>query len=351
MSFRTLLIFLALFWASDLAHGQCDDKFLERFEISLIEKNEPIGDITSAATLSDGTLVIATANPAAVSLYSQSGERLAQVGQSGPGPFEYQSPSVVRTDRNRIAVWDSESLKLITYDRKGQELNEWTNFYQAVADFELVGDTLFTYRTGGRHQGYITGHSLKQEETVFETGESPIEHAVLMMLEGSGTLSAHRNALFYASPAHPRVYAYRFNDRVTDELTISDPAFEVGDSGFSSISGIGSSRKEAVEFMSENSRFYKLNVFESSLLAVLEHGTVSYGENRIEDFDRYLHVHHLSNGGTSLACERVNLNLKKTGADPIIGRSDRGFLVVKTQRTSDDQDFTYLLIEWRVPVE
>jgi hypothetical protein len=313
----------------------------------------PLGRITSAATLPDGSFVVATASPA-VYRFSQSGQRITKIGRSGPGPFEYQSPSIVRTDGERIAVWDSDALKLITYGPDGKALNEWSTMVsQAVSDLVLSGDSLFAYHSGGLRRGYVRGYSLKQEEPLFRIGKAPIEHAVLMMLAGSGALSLSPDTLYFASAAEPVVHSFSLDTRAAGELAVADPSFEVGDAGFASISEIGANRKEAIKFISTNSRFYELNTFRTSILAVLEHGTVSYGSKQLRAHDRHLHVHHLSKRGSSLACERIELDFTEgeVGTDPIVGRSDRGFLVVQTREASDDRDFGYVLTEWRVPVK
>jgi len=347
--FCVLFALLACVCFAESALGQCDDSLMTQSSVTLTPDEDPLGTITSAATLNDGSYVVATVEPPAVYLYDQSGHQMAQIGQSGPGPSEYQAPSIVRTDGNRIGVWDRTSLKLIVYDRTGKKLGEWTSFSQAVSDFVLSGDTLYTYHSGGLTDGYVEAYSLETETTLFELGDSPIEHAVLMMLEGSGTLSLARDTLYYATPSRARVHAHGLQRRATTEWTIPDPSFEVGDSGFSSISEIGQNREEAVDFVSESSCFYNLNVLESSLLAVLEHGTVSYGSNRVDSFDRFLRIHRLSHDGESLGCERVDLDMRRTGTNPIVGRTERGFLASETRPDDADEGFDQVLIEWMIP--
>lgn len=69
----------------------------------------------------------------------------------------------------------------------------------------------------------------------------------------------------------------------------------------------------------------------------MQHGSVSQGLRLlIEGYDRYLHIHHLIDDGAPLACERVDLDQKETGDNPIIGSGKYGFLFLRTREAGGD---------------
>ena len=126
----------------NIAEAQCTDAFLSFRTITLDEPDAPLGNPESAAVLANGHMAVATSSPGAVHLFDDRGRYVQQIGDQGSGPFEYQNPSIVRTDGSTIYVWDSEQLRLLAFDEEGREIDEWTHFSQALVDFDVEDETL-----------------------------------------------------------------------------------------------------------------------------------------------------------------------------------------------------------------
>lgn len=345
-----LVIILVISSTNLESKKQCNDNFLNREEIFLSGESEPIGTVTSVDLLPDGKIVAATSDPAEVILLTASGDRLRRIGRAGPGPFEYGSPSIVRTDSSRIAIWDESSLKLITFSHTGSALNEWTDFSSAIADFDISEDELFVYRSGGTQEGYLSGYDIsgKNAKLNLEKEEASIEHIILMMLEGSGTVYTRKDSVYFGSPSRPYIYSYHNSGSKGKTYTIPDGMFNVESSGFSNISDINSNQRETVEFATSNSRLYKIIALHNGFLAALQHGSVHQGKNLIiQDYNRYINIHYLPRNGANL-CERIDLDRRTTGDDPIVGYGKHGFLLLRTEGY-DRGDFKYSLTKVTIP--
>lgn len=322
--------------------GSCDAAFLNRSVITLDDSREPLGEIRSAARLPDGSVVV-VATPTQVMLFDRDGAYVRMIGAVGPGPYEYTSPSLVRTDGDRIGVWDEGSLKLIIYDGEGRPEQAFNGVGSAVADFQFRGDSAYFYQSGGAVDAFVSGYNLDTAARHLRVGDGTVEHALLMMLRGSGTLALGEDHLYFASPAAADVLRRHLESPRTDAFTIDDASFSVARSGFSTLAEINAGMDRATAFGMHNSRFYKLQPVERGLLAVLQHGRVDYGGRRPARYDRHLNVHLIDPGGRQLSCERIDLDLDRTGDDPIVGSTDRGFLMV--EMVADGYDWSYRIVE------
>lgn len=326
------------------AGAQCTDEYLAFRTVMLDDSEEPLGNPESAAVLDNGRMAIATSNPAAVHLFNDTGRHITQISQHGSGPFEYQSPSIVRTNGRTVYVWDSQQMKLLSFDEDGDSVEEWTHFSQALSDFAVDDEALFGYRSGIRSGAFVTGQTMETGEERVSTGETTDEHVVLSLLDGSGTIRAIESNLYFGSPAQASIYAYDVESGNTQVYDIEDHAFSV-DEFEPGIEAINSDREAVINYLTENSRFYKLNVLpDQSLLAVLQHGDITYDNEGLSDFDRVLNVHHLSEDGEALACEQIELKFEQTGDDPIIGYTSDGFIFLETEQDSGDLTYRIYLM-------
>lgn len=343
--YKLIVVFtlpLALFQTSN---GQCNDNFLQRREIEIKDSHNPLGNIESVNVLDSGDFVVATDDPPQVVLFSPSGDRIRQISDSGPGPYEYKSPSIVRSNGDTIYVWDKESLKLIAYKSSGEGVDEWTSFSRSVSDFVISRDTLHVYHTGGLFENYVAGYIVEENkrEILYESGNGNIEHTILTMLSGSGTISKKRDSIFFASPSRQYVYKIGKSGGSIDSFSVADNNFSVEDSNFSSVSDISSNQRKAIHFATSNSRFYKLNSLEHGTLAALQHGKVKQSDNLlIQSYDRYINVHYIYHKKDRRLCERIDLDKRKTGDDPIVGYTKDGFIFFKT--LGDDEVIYKLVI-------
>lgn len=325
--------------------AQCNDQYLDFRTVTLEEPDEFLGNPESAAVLDNGRIVLSTSGPASVHLFDRFGQHITQVGQRGSGPFEYQNPSIVRAEENTAYVWDRQQLRLLAFGEDGSEIDEWTHFSEALADFDVEGDTLFGYRSGISSGAFIYGKELETGDEVLNTGELTDEHVVLSLLDGSGTLRAHSTRLYYASPAEASIYTYDIGSEDTQVYYVEDNDFDV-DEFEQGISAINSDREAVMRYLMENSRFYKMNVLaDGSLLAVLQHGNIAYDSEGLSNFDRALNVHHISEGEGSEACEQIELDIDSTGDNPIIGYTDHGLILLRTEQDAGDLMYEIYFVE------
>lgn len=324
----------------NIAEAQCTDAFLSFRTITLDEPDAPLGNPESAAVLANGDMAVATSSPAAVHLFDDRGRYIQQIGDQGSGPFEYQNPSIVRTDGSTVYVWDSEQLRLLAFDDEGREIDEWIHFSQALADFDVEEETLLGYRSGIRSGAFVSGQQIEDGEGIFATGEVTDEHVVLSFLDGSGTLRASQEHVYYASPARASIYAYDRDLGQTQTYHIEDGDFSVNEFAQNL-----TDRESIIDYVTENSRFYKLNVLaDQSFLAALQHGSITYGDDGLSDFDRALNIHHVGEEGQAKGCEQIELDFESTGDDPIIGYTDNGFIFLETEQENGDLTYRIYLM-------
>lgn len=109
---------------------------------TLSQEKNALGLINSIDWVCDTAFVLCTDSQ--VYLYSFSGSLIRTIGQSGRAKFEYRSPRIVRSDGNRIFVWDGMLAKFIWYDIRGQVQGE-CDFNRGVSDFIVEGNHLWVY--------------------------------------------------------------------------------------------------------------------------------------------------------------------------------------------------------------
>lgn len=81
------------------------------------------------------------------------------------------------------------------------------------------------------------------------------------------------------------------------------------------------------------------------MLAVLQHGNIAYDSEGLSNFDRVLNVHHISEGGSLKSCEQIELDIESTGDNPIIGYTDHGFILLRTEQDAGDLMYEIYFVE------
>ena len=98
-----------------------------------------------------------------VYLYNMQGKQIRCIGRSGNAGYEYNMPTVVRTDGNDIYVWSSMTLKFLAYDLQGKVTGEY-GYSSAVRDFIPCGDNIAVYTNGVRDDMMIDIYSKSDKE-------------------------------------------------------------------------------------------------------------------------------------------------------------------------------------------
>jgi hypothetical protein len=262
----------------------------------------------------------------------------------------------VRAYDSTIAVWDAGTMKVIVYDQEGNSVNEWTGVTWAVADFAIHYGVFHSYY-GSVGAPYLRIWDLEAEEMIAEYDDAEsVERAALSQIQGSGSLAFHNDALYALDPASPSVQQYDVSEGTVARYPIDDGAFELAALEASSIDELNAQFADVMQFGLSSSRSYQVFALESALLAVLQHGSISYDaplfedgrpntDARMESYDRYLHVYQMTHDGDAAQCQRIDIDIERTQNDsPILGPTPRGFLYHEVRST--DNDVEYVLIEY-----
>lgn len=186
------------------------------------------GVFNSFSFIDEDSFVVSSTNPAQVILYDLEGRQLLELGSKGNGPFEFISPSIVRSYKQNIYVWCSMKLKLIVFDKYGNRINEYSNFENAISDFEVYNNYVCFYMSGGFGKSIVRIFDLNEGEFIpQEFGEASNEHLILGAYECSGGLALSRNLLFFASRDEATVYSIDLNNFTEVKYCINDPEFKV----------------------------------------------------------------------------------------------------------------------------
>lgn len=353
----TIFVFICLFTIYP-AQTQCTDTFLDTREVTLDQSERLLNQLQSATRLSNDRLVVTTDDPG-VFLFESSGMFVRQLGAAGQGPFEYENPTILRAYDNTIAIWDAGNMKVIVYDQEGNSVNEWTGFTWAVDDFAIREGVLYSYYAGV-NAPYLRIWDLEAEKMIAEyDDEESVERAALSQMQGSGSLALHNDALYALDPASPSVRQYDVSEGTVARYPIDDDAFALAALEASNIDELNAQFADVMQFGLSSSRSYQVFALESALLAVLQHGSISYDaplfedgrpntDARMELYDRYLHVYQMTHDGDTAQCQRIDIDIERTQNDaPILGPTPRGFLYHEVRSTDDDVE--YVLTEYMLP--
>ena len=338
------------------AFSECADSFLSTQEIVLDQSEQLLGQLQSATRLPNARIVASTDDPG-VFLFESDGTFVRQLGQPGQGPFEYQNPTIVRAYKDHIAIWDAGNMKVTVYGDDGTDIEEWTGFTWSITDFAIRDGVLYSYY-GSLSAPYLRVWDLEAEEMIAEYDDAEsVERAVLTQMEGSGSVSLHGDYLYALDPSNPAVHQYSLSDETETQLGIDDDAFSIPSTDASTVDELGF--EEAMMFGMSSSRSYKVYALESSLLTVLQHGSVSYDaplfdngqpnpNARMESYDRYLHVYDMTHEGEVERCQRIDIDIEQAQSDHVlIGPATDGFFFRTLEET--DTDIEYVLTEYSLP--
>lgn len=110
---------------------------------SLSREAEVFGQISDAAFLRDNLVVVVDALSREVLLYDTVLDTRRMLGRRGAGPGEYQAPTRVTTEDERIAVYDDGLGRVATYSVDGEPTTEWKLPVGFIEDLEADENRIF----------------------------------------------------------------------------------------------------------------------------------------------------------------------------------------------------------------
>lgn len=198
--------------------------------VSLKNNLEYIGLIRSISFVDTKNFVVSTTEPAMVMLYNINGNQIRRIGDKGRGPFEYSSPSIVKTYNEMIYVWCNMNTKIFVYDISGEPLIEY-DFDKAIYDFEVNDDYIFFYTTGGfKDRPIIEIYNINSEKFIEqEYGKQTNEQLLLDLHSSAGAITLSDSKLFFSLNHKPLIYKVNLNNWSKNTYQINDPSFNVID--------------------------------------------------------------------------------------------------------------------------
>ena len=240
---KTIFLFLTVLY---IIHGCVDKKqhkqkdssidisVLRDIDSSLIwektakfkENMVPLGNINSFGFVSKERLVISGSNPSQVLLYDTTGQQIGKLGSKGKGPFEYTSPSIIRTNHQKIYIWCEELLKLLVFDISGKPIEQY-NFTKAIKDFIIYENYAGFYTEGGGDEPIFKIFNLKTKEFIEDFGTKTNEHKILNTFNNTGGLTNCENNVFFTPNDKLHIYKINLEKFSKIKYNINDPEFKV----------------------------------------------------------------------------------------------------------------------------
>ena len=215
-----------------------------------------------------------------VYLYNMQGKQIRCIGRSGNAGYEYNMPTVVRTDGNDIYVWSSMTLKFLAYDLQGKVTGEY-GYSSAVRDFIPCGDNIAVYTNGVRDDMMIDIYSKSDKEIQGCFWNTTEEHKVLLKWLSSAPL-LYDNGNIYSVP-QDKLELVRIDKtgKAASVSTIRSDSFSVSESRNTR------NRQAAMKYRLDNPYTVLLAKKEGSFFLLTSEGIYSEKDKGMDDSRRY----------------------------------------------------------------
>lgn len=185
-----------------------------------------LGNINSFEFVNKERLVFSGSNPSQVLLYDTTGQQIDKLGSKGKGPFEYISPSIVRTNHQKIYIWCEKLLKLLVFDISGKPIEQF-KFTKAIKDFIIYENYAGFYTHGGDNEPILKIYNLKTKEFIEDFGTKTNEHKILNSFNNTGGLTNCENNVFFTPNDKLHIYKINFENFSKTKYSINDKEFKV----------------------------------------------------------------------------------------------------------------------------
>ena len=207
-------------------HNTIDSKVSWTKINNLGENLETLGEINSFDFVDKDRLIISVSNPTRVMLYHKNGKLIRKVGNKGRGPFEYISPSLVRSNDQKIYIWCEGLLKLLVFDSNGKPIEKY-KFSKAIKDFIIYNNYAGFYTVGGSDAQIFKIYNLNTKEVIGAFGTKTNEHKLLNVFKSSGGLTKYKKNVFFAPSDKLHIYKINMENFSKAKYNIDDNEFKV----------------------------------------------------------------------------------------------------------------------------
>ncbi|MDD3744014.1 MAG: 6-bladed beta-propeller [Lentimicrobiaceae bacterium] len=277
---------------------------------NLQQTEHKIGKIKSFDVIDSTNLVVSSVNPASIIIYNFEGKPIRTIGRTGKGPFEYLSPSIVKSFKSRLYVWCDQSLKLIIFDVEGNPIEEVKGLTSAIKSFEIVDDNIFFFNHGN-HKYIISIFNLSSRKNIINLGSGSEEHKLLSLAPCAGGITTMNDTIYFITADDLTVCGINKKDFKLEKWKVEDKSFKVKPTKSNAEFTINENREAAVEYLLENPRITGLMHYHNRLLVKLEMGKYVKKEGRIDFTERFIYyclINHKKGTIQSYSC-RIDSDL------------------------------------------
>lgn len=287
------------------------NKAIIKKKISVLNENiDFLGEISSFDMIDESRFVVSTVNPSNIYIYYKEGNQVKNININGKGPFELLNPSIIKYYKNKIYIWGSNQLKLLTFDLNGNSINEHTGFKYAIKDFIIYKNYVLFYESGGPKE-YISIYDLNKNKYIKKFGNASNEHLILDVYSCSGGMALWNDKLFYCSSDELSIHNININSlKESTLIKLKDPQFEINKYQGTVKNLINKDKNKLINYINNNSVIKGIHIYKNNILLIAEIGNYIMNENHMDYSNRYKKYYyiHKNNKKTETHISKVRPN-------------------------------------------
>lgn len=312
-------------------------RLVETRRLALDESLTLLSDAHSLDFFDDGSFVIVSNQVAGVVIYEADGTQRRVLGNWGPGPGEYESPSIARVNGSTVFVRDNARSKYVAYDSSGAFAGEWTGHAGGPSDFAVAGKWIVAL-TGQDFEYLVKGFRIDGADDSLRAAPTNVEVASLHVVVGAGAAASDGRRFFYA---YPNENAFRFRDletREEREVRLPTDGFRISPYPFVGFEDINRSFGDdrMFRYVIKNSRTEGVRVIDDFVVAIRSDGEMPADEFEQVPTSRQRKRRYFVHDHTLRLIDTVSLELEHMRA---LGYSEAGTgensLVFVTEASAD----------------
>ena len=239
---------------------------VEQYELQISELLyvQPVGDY----------YVIVHRNQDGVSVMNGQGELKTQLGSTGRGPFEWQSPAFIEHHDGEIIIWDAGNLKFLIYDEDFEPVREEYGIQYSIRGFSRKDqNVLAAFDQPGNENKfvYIYENESNGRFTINKTlGTLSEEGRMMLYIEMIGGVLWNGGDLLWVDPAVPGFFVYSTENESNKKVTFHDEHFSV--ESWDEPPGMTQRAFQKLEkYLFSNSRVVSIQAIKEHILIEVEH--------------------------------------------------------------------------------
>ena len=247
-------------------------QLVETRRITLDESKSYLADVNSADFFEDGSFVVASSKVARVVLYNADGTQRRVLGGWGPGPDEYERPTLVRAVGSTVYVRDNKQHKYMAIDSTGIVLSEWYGHTSGPDDFVVRGSWIISLN-GQSFDYLIQGFDMSASDTL-RAAPSSMEVSSNHVMAGAGNFGLDADRIHFAYPAENAFQTFDLSDGSLRSTPLPSPGYKRADYPFNGFEDTNRSLFDGrlMEYAARNSRAEGVHVLDDYIVALRADG-------------------------------------------------------------------------------